>query len=85
MISEAPILSSLIAAVTHDEGLHAISIQKVREETDKDGQLAILREFITSDDGVGSLPDGLEVYNRYHHHHIYFPYSQHHSDIIDWV
>ena len=64
MISEAPILSCLIAAITHDEGLHAISIQNVREETE-DGQLAILREFITSDDGVGSLPDGLEVYNRY--------------------
>ena len=61
MISEAPILSCLIAAMTHDEGLHAISIQKVREETDKDGQLAILREFIASDDRVGSLPDGLEV------------------------
>ena len=65
MISEAPILACVIAAITHDEGLHAVSIQKVREETDKDGQLAILRDFIASDDGVGSIPDGLEMYNRY--------------------
>ena len=52
MIGEAPIMSCLIAAITHDEGLHTITIQKVKEETDKDNKLAVLRDFIASDDGL---------------------------------
>ena len=65
VIEETPILSCVIAAIAHDEGLHAVSIKRVIEETEKDEQLALLRDFIASDDGVRNLPDGLEVYNRY--------------------
>ena len=65
LISETPIISCVIAAISHDDGLQAVTVQKVKEETQKDNQLALLRDFIATDDGVTNLPDGLEVYNRY--------------------
>ena len=64
-IGEVPIVSCVIAAMSSEEGLQAITFQRVKEETDKDGYLTILREFISSDDGAGEMPDGLEIYNRY--------------------
>ena len=42
-------------------GLQVETFKRFKEETDRDQQLIKLREFLSSDDGTGGMPEGLKI------------------------
>ena len=55
----------MAAALSHTEGLKAVTFNRVKEATDKDPELVQLREALLQTDYRFTLPEGLQKYNRY--------------------
>ena len=52
-------------ALSHTEGLKAVTFNRVKEATNKDQESVQLREALLHTDYRFTIPEGLEKYNRY--------------------
>ena len=59
------LVMSVAAALSHHEGLKAVTFERVKLATEKDQEMLCLRDAIANTDPASKLPDDLSEYNRY--------------------